>query len=512
MPEENKDSEIVVIGAGVAGFSAALELAKSNKVVLIEKNTLGSGSSGNNPGRMGLGFHYVDIETAKMYLRASIEVQRKYPHYLVGGNLPLEHSLRRGRYFITKDSDNSPEVILATYEKIKEEYIRLITEDPENEVFGPPESIFRVLEAHEYENDVNMSNVDMGVETAESLFDLHRFMSDIKEKIQADANISLYENSEVFKIERGKTKRFMVYVKLSTDANDTQKIFHTNYLINSSWYNIDKLNDQIGVPMTSRTNRMKSLLVVKLPDSLKNSNSMFFCMGQHCMFSNLGNGYGMMTYAGVTNMATFHGLTVSNDANSLLNHKATDSEKKKIAQEMLQGVTKYIPKMAEAEIADVKFGIVQTVGILFLEDLKNPNSNFHKRDYYGVQERQIGLIDNAAIKLFHFARNGKLVADLVDIENHATAVISQHMDNIQDENISLIVKKATIGYLEQYLSSAEFFENNNKLSDYPGRDLVSQTMKNKIRVNENFISFFRDKKSKNLEMESYNNETLAIHC
>ncbi len=34
----------------------------------------------------------------------------------------------------------------------------------------------------------------------------------------------------------------------------------------------------------ARTNRLKCLLIVELPESLINANSMFFCMGQHCMF------------------------------------------------------------------------------------------------------------------------------------------------------------------------------------------------------------------------------------
>lgn len=111
--------KIVVIGGGVAGIGAALELAdRGHKVKLLEKEFLGNGASGRNPGRMGHGFHYVDIETAKMYLRASIQVQRKYPHYLIGREYEFSHPIRHGRYQITMDSVNTPEEILSTYEQI----------------------------------------------------------------------------------------------------------------------------------------------------------------------------------------------------------------------------------------------------------------------------------------------------------------------------------------------------------------------------------------------------------
>lgn len=430
--------EVIVIGAGAAGIGATLSLAKRGyKVKLIEKFTLGSGSSGRNPGRMGHGFHYVDVETALMYLRASIQVQREYPDYLIGGkNLDSNHPLMHGRYFITKDSDASPEEILKTYAAIQQEYERLVTEDPENEVFGPPDKFFRLLNPHEYEKDVNMERVALGVETAERLFDWQRFAAEIKKRILAHPNISLYENTQVVGIEHnvlGKS-RFILRTE-QTDINRMSLNFKTDYIVNSTWQDIEKLNDQLGLRMIpgSRTNRLKCLLVVKLPDSLKEANSMFFCMGQHGMFSNLGNGYGMITYAKVTNMGTFDGLEVDKETQRLLNGDATVLEKKKVANEMLTGIAEYIPGMIEAEIVDVKYGIVQTEGKLSLEDLKDPHSSFHKRNYHGVREEQIGVVSNPAIKLFYFVQNGELTANFIDAQTEASEQIKRYLRSIAAE-------------------------------------------------------------------------------
>ena len=422
---------IIVIGAGAAGFSAALELAERGYLVhLIEKDTLGSGSSGRNPGRMGHGFHYVDIETAKMYLRASIQVQRKYPGFLIGQDLPLKHPLRRGRYFITSNSDHSQKNILATYEQIKCEYQRLIAEDPDNEVFGPPENFFRILEPHEYAADVNTSIVTIGVETSEHLFHWQSFVDSIRQKILAHSHITLHEHTEVIEITRGAANkpRFVLRTRKAGE-DDIQEIFQTDYLVNSTWQNIEHLNHQIGLHMApqSRTNRLKTLLVVELPESLRNCNSMFFCMGQHCMMSNMGDGRAMMTFAKVTNMEASDGLTMSNKAWRLLNNGASDLEKSSIAKQILNGVSNYIPEIKNAVILDVKFGVVQTKGKLTLADLNDPNSPAHQRNYYGVREEQIGLISNPCIKLFYFVTNAELVADLLEDQIKATAVIEQAM-------------------------------------------------------------------------------------
>lgn len=456
---------IVVIGAGAAGFSAALELARrGHKVKLIEQATLGSGSSGRNPGRMGHGFHYVDIETAKMYLRASIQVQRTYPNYLIAKDEPFDHPFRHGRYFITKNSDSPPEMILDTYEKIRQEYARLIKEDPKNQVFGPPEKFFRILDPDEYNNLVNPELVEMGIETAEHLFDWQAFAKDIKAEILTNENIELCEHTEVMQISRGalNERRFLLHLKSKADNSvETESLLDADYIVNSAWQNIERLNDQIGLPMVpgARTNRLKSLLLVKLPESLVNANSMFFCMGQHCMFSNMGNGYGMMTFANVTNMEVSVGLNLSDHANLLLDGKASEMERACVSQAMLDGVSRYIPEMANANIVDVKFGIVQTAGALRLEDLKNPNSAFHKRDYDGIREEQVGLVSNPCMKLFYFVRNGINVADLVDAQCIATNLIQDAMQKIEAQAskegivLNTDIKKTIIGNMERHTAS-----------------------------------------------------------
>ena len=457
---------VVVIGAGAAGISAALELARRNyKVTLFEKDTLGSGSSGRNPARMGHGFHYVDKETAKIYLGASIQVQRAHPHYLVGKELPFEHPLRHGRYFITKNSDNPPDVILGTYTAIQQEYSRLVAEDRQNEVFGPPEKFFRILNPAEYEGVVNPDIVEFGVETAEHLFDWQAFIKDIKAKIVANENIQLCENAEVTQIERGELDkpRFVLHIKHKTTDATEKETLEADYIVNSTWQNIENLNSNLGITMIpgARTNRLKSLLIVKLPESLLNANSMFFCMGQHCMFSNIGNGYGMMTFANVTNMETSTGLKLTEFANRLLEGGATQEEKDTVSRAMLKGVANYIPEMANAEIIDVKFGIVQTAGTLSLEDLKDPSSSFHKRDYDGIREEQVGLISNPCMKLFYFERNGNTVADCLDTQRVAESCIQEIMQKVKtlldesDLKLKKDVEKAILINMEKNTSSPQ---------------------------------------------------------
>ena len=165
----------VVIGGGVGGCCTALALARTQQfqIYLLEKNgELIRESRNATPGRMGLGFHYADKETALYYLHATLEFTRKYGRFRqeVGRSETL-HPLRRGRYFILKSSLVPVKEILDTYDALKEEYTNMVSKDPSYEVFGRPEDFYRVLEPWEFEEDVATEEIEMGIETAEELLD-----------------------------------------------------------------------------------------------------------------------------------------------------------------------------------------------------------------------------------------------------------------------------------------------------------------------------------------------------
>lgn len=432
---------IIVIGAGAAGLSAALELAnRGYQVKLIEKDTMGSGASGRNPGRMGHGFHYTDPDTAIAYLQASIKVQRSYPGYLLDQDIK-DSPLRHGRYFITKNSRPGKEEILRTYEKIRAEYARLVAEDSANEVFGSPQSFYRILDPSEYQDTVNMDIVEMGIETNEHLFLWQDFLKDLRTKIETHPKITLMEHTQVASISRSNTGQDRY--KLSLVSSDgTQSELSTRFIVNSTWENIEGLNAQIGIQMQdgARTNRLKTLLIAELPESLKSVNSMFFCMGQHCMISNLG-GTAMMTYAKVTNMETSSSLELSDNAKRLLSADPTPEEVQFYGQQMIEGISQYIPAMKDAKIIGLKFGIVQTQGDLKLDQLADPNHAFHRRSDHNVRAEELGLISNPCMKLFYFIDNGELVVDIIERQMEQTLLIDKVIDTFtnkaRDENLPI---------------------------------------------------------------------------
>lgn len=422
--------KVVIIGAGAGGIGAALALAdKGYNVKLIERNTLGSGSSGRNPGRMGHGFHYADEETAVAYLKASIKVQKKYPGFTIHED-KVDSPLRHGRYMIVKNSNPPKEVILACYEKIKQAYAKLVAEDPTNEVFGPPEKFYRILDPSEYSKDVNMDIIDVGIETNERIFKWDEFSKHIRKVIEAHPNIEMVEHTCVDKIYRNKEGESRFSLLLNKDGQ--QETVETDFIVNSTWENIELLNADLGInmPAGQRTNRLKTLCVVKLPEALKGKNSMFICMGQYGMVTIRDDDTAEMTFAKVTNIEACTGLSLTANSQRLLDGGATPLEIQSIGQQIIDGVSQYIPEMKHAKIITVKFGIVQTPGELHLNQLSDPNHQFNKRSDHCVRGEQIGLISNPCVKLFYFLDNGEIVLDLIEKQLAATQQIDSVIGNI----------------------------------------------------------------------------------
>ncbi|XP_046849145.1 uncharacterized protein LOC124442691 [Xenia sp. Carnegie-2017] len=379
------DKTVAVIGGGAGGCGSSLALAERGwKVHLFEKNTIFSGTSGITCGRLGLGFHYIDLETSLKLMRATIRLVKTFPGHFVGEDFPSSHPIRRGRYFITNDSLASPHDIL------EQAYSDMVDEDPSNMVFGLPKDFYRILDKEEYVDDVDVSKVVVGIETSEHLLDCKKFQTSLESRLRNHNNITIHEFTKLVDIERlidDKKYRW----SLIFDKSDGKRCvsFSCDYVVNSTWCQIEKFNRIAGFPEQSFpiTNRLKAIVGVKLPVSMYDSHSMFFCIGPFCMFSNLGDGTALMTYAPVTNITTSDGTTVNKKMARLTEHGATVNEFRNITSNVVNGVSTFIPALKNAEVISLAFGIVKTQGSVDIYDLSSP---FHRRSYFAVRSEGDG--------------------------------------------------------------------------------------------------------------------------
>lgn len=459
-----KEPTITIIGGGVAGVGSALKLADLGyKVTLIEQRSeLLSGSSNNTPCRIGLGLHYSDIDTSVRCLKAAVKLKREFKSFTRGNEQDKNDPLQHGRYFITKGSTFSALDILNHFQKIRGAYEELIKEDPANKVFGEPEDFFEFLSFDQFENDVSKEKVLVGIQTAEQVLDWPKLKKHLISKVDNHPNITVLRNTAVTGFEdHADGKRAILC--------ENGKPIQQDFVINAAWENIEWIDRLAGIqsPIATRTNRTKVLIEVELPPELEKKNSMFFCFGPHCSFTNVGNGRGFITYEPVTNIESNTDLRLSEKSQRLMSGQATAKEKESYAQEIIKGVALYIPHMVKAKFTDqcqIKFGIVKTEGTV---DIYSEKSSFHSRNYSGVKEKELGWVDNASMKLLYFLGNAAEVEKLV--AQHTAAIQQVETIAVKVNEIAggknNIIKDAMTHNVKRSTSATNYTAPDNNLGN-----------------------------------------------
>src|SRR3990167_2850430 len=421
---------ITIVGGGIAGCSAALKLAELSddyKIRLVDsRSELLAGSSDDTPCRIGLGFHYIDSATALRYLRNSVRFVRTYKNLdfplRVAEGERIDHPRRRGRYFITRDSLFPPAEILRVYDLLKAEYQSLVDEDPENAVFGPPADFYRILEKREYAGEVTDERVAVGIETAEHILDWPRFKEYLISQVKSHPNIEVALGTEVLGISRSGLSQFELRTKkVATEAGEEEETEKTDFIVNCSWYNIEKLNKTAGIPAEpeKRTHRVKIIIEVDLPPALHDSHSMFFCFGPHCSLTNIGNGKGWLSYEPVTNIAATSSLILPAELEALVSGAPVSEElKRTLGQRIINGAAEYMPALIGAIYRSAKIGVVRTqvssepAQTLVDGLISSPESAIHRRDHLCVKSSWLNWIDNPCMKLLYFQANAEVVGAL----------------------------------------------------------------------------------------------------
>lgn len=499
-------TEVLIIGGGAGGCGTALEYAKTllnlkkysasdtlfskenqkvrtGEILLVEAGKIMSATSSVHPGRAGLGFHYKHLPTAVMLLKVTLNLMLEHHPEMIGGDLPHSHPIKRGRYFIAKDSLEPPELLLKTYEELRNVYKQFSEDHPEIiDIFGKPEDFFRILDLSEYQDEVDVEKVAVAIETAEQLLDVPKFINYIKSLIKK-YEINVLENCKIINLSYNQNGRG--FIARSQDGLE----IHASLVVNATWQNIEFLNKDLYFirPKGHRTNRLKALAEVKVPSSLCNY-SKFFCIGPFFMYSYMGKGRGLMTYAPKTNMECSAEIEVSETMKLYLSGIADENEKKKIGKEIIDGVTTYLPDMKDAQLLDVRFGIIKTYGEV---DIFSHDSKFHERDDPGVEVEQLCYINNACMKFLYIFENGKIVSNLIQKHLKLQKKLFEQIDKQVSENYKNNLTYTKILKSALCATSQRYFDTKNVDINEPIKQplLCAKIVQNKKNVNQELLKY-----------------------
>jgi len=523
---QNKENHtpIAINGGGIAGVTTALKLAKLGiPCSIIDKGAkLLSETSGCTPARIGHGYHYRDLETAKLYLQSSITFLKEYCHdpetrarFIISVSKD-QPELDYGLYFIRKDSQVPATELLQVYEGIRDEYKRLIELDPSNKIFGEVEDFFQILNLEDFRSIVDVSKMDAVIRTNERLLNWPEFSKNLLDQVeeyQQQGLISVVSGEEISRIEYDEKVKNSGF-KISTKSG---KNITASHVVNATWSNIEMLDETLfpEAGLEERTNRMKLIASISLPENAINIPSMFTAMGPFTMFSNEGNGKGKITFAPVTNMLDYiieefkkqdgseidlqlreiwqgwidakeviiknpsdpeswrnieREISTPNLYKRWLAEGLNENEKSFFGKKILEGIIEAYPSLTESKVTGVAGGIVKSNGEV---NIREPDSKFHERSDHGLKQRQIGYSDFNGVKLFYGESQSRCAVENIVSDIRLNHLIEKEV--IESDAKDMQKEYMLNSYVRRYASERSLNNGNfSQLKSRAGSNVANQ--------------------------------------
>ncbi|NEN89857.1 MAG: FAD-dependent oxidoreductase [Okeania sp. SIO3H1] len=422
-----KAYDVIVVGAGIAGICTALTLAEAGYHVLLleKKHDVLEGTSNVTPGRMSLGIHYLgDYPTAEYNLYKTLEFIKKFRNYFpdcfIRGS--TNENWHFGLYAIVDNSLIPSNQVLHFIGCLKERYREVIRQPDFNfltEFYGHPYEFYEKLRIDNYDS-IDFSRISLLLRTKEMLLNWSKFKKILKFKLESNILIDTLNHADVINIsDSHQSYKHEVYY---LDIYGEKQSALSDFVVLCAWQNIEKINECLGIKTSAVTNRIKILVTIQLPEKLFSHPSTFFCIGPFAIFSNMGNGTAKITYAPKTNyfISTSKSSFFKENKKIIFNQDefVSDEKLKQIGQDIILGLSEYMPDINKAKLLDVKSGIVKQINQNNQEffDLDNSTSNHHKRAYSGVEvkNKEKTVINNSAIKLMYAPSNAARVLEIIN--------------------------------------------------------------------------------------------------
>jgi glycine/D-amino acid oxidase-like deaminating enzyme len=379
-------ADVTVLGAGLTGVSAALQLAKSGvNVTLLEQDerTMNRASL-RNEGKIHLGFVFsqdLSAASSRLQLEGALRF-RSLLSPLTGGrvdDLCLSHPFV---YLVPEDSIATPDELGERFAGIDAFYREQCAEDPSLDYLGrKPDTLSWRIPLSDLKSHIRPDRFIGAFQTEEIAVDTEELAAVMHAAVLAESRIDFRPNHTVASVERA-NGRF----RIEGTCNEGTFQVRSGQVINALWENRFKIDRTVGLEHEPGwLHRLKYRVIARLPQNMRSGPSTTLVVGPYGDVVVRADATAYFSWYPLGLRGWSEELAPPDDWNAPCRGELPAEERTSVAKALLEAIDQWYPGAALAEPIHVDAGAIVAYGRTDVGDLK---SGLHDRKtHVGVTSR-----------------------------------------------------------------------------------------------------------------------------
>jgi hypothetical protein len=373
--------EVCVLGAGLTGATAALELARSGaEVVLLDRDHQPlNRASLRNEGKIHLGFVFAKddtLATPDLMLEGALSFRRILSR-LLGKRIDSISTSTPFTYLVSEDSLLSPAELHERYAAIERLYVEKLRMRPDYDYLGRrPEALFQRIDLGELSPHFRAEHLIGAFRTEELAIDTFELAQALRSAISASPRIRFMPHRHVIAVER-RAGQFRVK---GTSADGDWQV-ESGQIVNALWESRFQIDRTLGIEHAPGwLHRLKYRVIGRIPDRLRGGPSVTMVLGPYGDVVIRSDGTAYFSWYPLGLQGWSHALSPPDSWTGPCKGEI-DGQTASIAASILSAIDLWYPGAAESETILVDAGVIVAYG---RSDVDDPKSGLHNRTRVGV--------------------------------------------------------------------------------------------------------------------------------